>query len=79
MIYTILALGAGHAKSSFFEGRCDSVAQNYRRLAQKSIMARIIDADVQLTTLQSLCLLAMSNFLGENPLGNGYEPKLIPI
>lgn len=66
MTYSILALGMGYAKHRFFQGRTEQFAQKYRKAAQKSIMGRVLDAEVELSTLQSLCLLAFANFLGRD-------------
>jgi hypothetical protein len=68
VIFSVLALALCHSKHTFFRGRSEHLSQRYAQLAREHIMLRIAQGKVTLTTIQSLCMLALANLHGTPPL-----------
>ena len=64
-IFGILALASRYSENSFFAGRIDQMCLEYTESARGLVMLRIAQGSVQLSTIQSLCLLALANFICE--------------
>jgi hypothetical protein len=64
VIFSLLALTVRFSNREFFEGRAQELSHRYAEVARGHIMFRIAQGAVQLSTIQSLCLLALANFVG---------------
>lgn len=65
LIFSLLALAARYSSHAYFDGQSQVFAHKYGEIARGLIMFRIAQGTVKLTTIQSLCLLALANFVGE--------------
>ncbi|CAG7926862.1 unnamed protein product [Penicillium olsonii] len=65
-IFGILALASRYSENSFFAGRIDQMCLEYTESARGLVMLRIAQGNVQLSTIQSLCLLALANFISND-------------
>jgi hypothetical protein len=65
IIFGILGLALRYSSNPFVEGRVDQMCRQYTEAARGNIMLRIAQGAVQLSTIQSLCLVALANFIGE--------------
>lgn len=63
IILSLLALTLRHSNHTFFEGRSEALSEKYAQLAREYIMFRIAQGNIKLSTIQSLCMLAFTNFL----------------
>lgn len=66
-LFSLLALSLCHSKHPFFRGRSDELSQRYAQVAREHIMRRVVEGKVSLSTIQSLCMLALANFQSERP------------
>jgi len=66
VILSLLALALRYSSHAYFEGRSEKLTRKYAQLAREHVMFRIAHGNVQLPTLQSLCMLALANFLCES-------------
>lgn len=64
IIFSLLALSLCHSSHSYFRGRSDELSQKYAQLAREHIMLRMVQGKVSISTVQSLCMLALANFQG---------------
>jgi hypothetical protein len=63
--FGVLGLALRYSSNPFVEGRVDKMCRQYSEAARGSIMLQIAQGSVQISTIQSLCLVALSNFIGE--------------
>ncbi|KAJ9199138.1 transcriptional regulator family: Fungal Specific TF [Paecilomyces variotii] len=63
LIFSLLALAARYSSHAYFDGQSQVFAHKYGEIARGLIMFRIAQGTVKLTTIQSLCLLALANFV----------------
>lgn len=63
-LFSLLALSLCHSSHPFFRGRSDELIQTYAQAAREFIMRRIVEGEVSLSTMQSLCMLALANLQG---------------
>ncbi|KAJ6172868.1 hypothetical protein N7485_005680 [Penicillium canescens] len=66
IIFGILGLALRYSSNPFVEGRVDQMCRQYTEAARGNIMLRIAQGAVQLSTIQSLCLVALANFIGDD-------------
>jgi hypothetical protein len=66
VILSLLALSLRYSSHAFFEGRSEKLTRRYAQLAREHVMFRIAQGNVTLSTIQSLCMLALANFLCES-------------
>ncbi|RFU26534.1 hypothetical protein B7463_g9796, partial [Scytalidium lignicola] len=66
IIFSLLALAVRYSNAPFFECRSQDFSQKYSEIARGHIMLRIAQGTVQLSTIQSLCLLAFANFVARD-------------
>lgn len=66
IIFGILALALRYSDNPFFDGRTQKMCLEYAESARGLVMLRIAQGTVQLSTIQSLCLLALANFIGDS-------------
>lgn len=64
-LFSLLALSLCHSRHPFFRGRSDELSQQYAQAARERIMWRIVEGKVLLSTIQSLCMLALANLQGQ--------------
>lgn len=64
-MFSLLALAVRYSSHAYFEGEYQISSQKYCEISRGLIMFRIAQGTVQLATIQSLCLLALANFVGE--------------
>lgn len=62
---SMLSLSLRHSKNPFLEGRIDRLCRDYAEAARSSIMLRIAQGGVDLSTIQSLCLVSLAEYIGE--------------
>lgn len=66
LVFSLLALTARFSPATYFETRSrKDLARRYSEIARGHIMFRIAQGAVQMSTIQSLCLLAFVNFTGK--------------
>lgn len=65
VIFSILALAMRFSTRPPFDRKRDQICRKYAESARGYIMLRIARGEVQLPTIQSLCLLALANFVGK--------------
>ncbi|KAL1964457.1 hypothetical protein VTN77DRAFT_6883 [Rasamsonia byssochlamydoides] len=66
VIFAILALTVRFSNRPFFKGQSEQLAQRYAEASRGLIIAKIAQGTVQLSTIQSLCLLAFANFVAKD-------------
>lgn len=66
VILAILALALRFSKQRRFAERMDLICDKYAESARNHITLQIARGEVQLSTIQSLCLLALANFVGKH-------------
>lgn len=64
-LFSLLALSVCHSRHRFFRGRSDELSQTYAQAAREHIMRRVAEGQVSLSTIQSLCMLALANLQGQ--------------
>lgn len=64
-LFALLALALCHSKHPFFQGRADELSQTYAQSARELIMQRVAKSEASLSTIQSLCMLALANLQGK--------------
>jgi hypothetical protein len=65
LVFSLLALTVRFSATTYVGTRSHKdLAQRYREVARGHIMFRIAQGTVQMSTIQSLCLLAFANFTG---------------
>lgn len=72
VILGVLTLSLRYSKNSFFEGQADRICKEYAEAARVRIMDQIVKGKIKLSTIQSLCLLAMGNMLGKSTVCKFY-------
>lgn len=66
LTFALLALTMRFSTTTYFENRAHKgLSQRYGEVARGHIMFRIAQGTVQMSTIQSLCLLAFANFTGK--------------
>ncbi|KAF4444174.1 hypothetical protein F53441_11232 [Fusarium austroafricanum] len=66
-LLSILSLASCHSKHPFFQGRMAELSQGYAQAAREKILQRMGEGKVSLSTIQSLCILALANMQANNP------------
>lgn len=62
VLFSILALALRFSTDEAILRDCDELCRNYAEAARRLVMARISDGPIELSTLQSLCLLSLVDF-----------------
>lgn len=68
VIFGVLSLALRYSSSSFLEGRVDQLCRHYAEAARSYAMLRVAQGSVNLSTLQSLCLVALAEYICEYAL-----------
>ncbi|KAJ5167388.1 uncharacterized protein N7482_006169 [Penicillium canariense] len=66
VIYGILSLALRFSDNHFLEGRVDQICRQYAEAAQSLISFRIARGAVHLSTMQSLCLIALAEYISND-------------
>jgi hypothetical protein len=67
VVFGILSLALCYSKNPFLQGRTDRMCRQYAEAARSYAMFRVAQGTVNLSTMQSLCLIALAEYIGENP------------
>jgi hypothetical protein len=67
VVFGILSLALRYSNNPALEGRVDQLCRQYAETARSYAMLRVGQGKVNLSTLQSFCLIAMAEYIGENP------------
>lgn len=62
VILSLLSLSLHYSSHAFFEGRSTILTRKYAQLGREHVMTRIAQGNVELSTIQSLCMLALASF-----------------
>lgn len=65
VIFGILSLALRYSDNIFVEGRKDQICRKYAEAAASYSMLRIAQGSVDLSTMQSLCLIALAEYISE--------------
>lgn len=65
VIFGILSLALRYSNNPFVEGRKDQICRKYAEAAASYSMLRITQGTVDLSTMQSLCLIALAEYISE--------------
>ena len=65
VILSMLSLALRYSNNILLDGRIDQICRQYVDSACSSVMLRISQGSVDLSTLQSLCLIALAEYTGE--------------
>lgn len=65
LLFSLLSLAARYSSHAYFDGQHQIFAHKYGEIARGLVMFRIAQGTVTLPTIQSLCLLALANFVGQ--------------
>jgi len=86
VIFGILSLSLLYSDSLAREGRTDQMCRQYAEAARSYAMLRITQGKVNLSTLQSFCLIAMAEYIGKDiyqsgqyPFANSISQQMTPI
>lgn len=63
VVFGILTLALRYSDNPFLEGRTDQMCRQYAEAARSLIMFRISQGTVDLSTMQSLCLIALAQYI----------------
>ena len=66
VIFGILCLALRYSSNPFLEGRTDKLCRHYAEAARSYAMFRISQGTVDLSTIQTFCLIALAEYIGEN-------------
>lgn len=65
VIFGILALALRYSNNDFLHGRTDQLCRRYAEAACSLVMLRITQGTVDLSTMQSLCLIALAEYISK--------------
>lgn len=69
VIFGILSLSLCYSEKPALEGRTNQMCRQYAEAARSYAMLRIAQGKVNLSTLQSFCLIAMAEYIGKGNSG----------
>jgi hypothetical protein len=64
IILPLLALTLPYSSQDRFQGRTEELSRHYSKLGRDHILEQISLGNVQISTMQGLCMLAFANFIG---------------
>lgn len=64
VVFGILTLALRYSDNPFLAGQTDQICRQYSEAARGLIMLRISEGKVDISTLQSLCLIALAQYIG---------------
>lgn len=65
VLFGILSLALRYSDNPSLDGKIDQMCREYAEKARNLIMLRISQGTVNLSTMQSLCLIALSQYIGK--------------
>lgn len=65
IIFGILSLSLRYSTNPLLKGRIDQMCRQYAEAARSYAMLRITQGTVNLSTIQSFCLFALAEYIGE--------------
>lgn len=65
VIFGILSLALRYSENPSLEGQIDQMSRQYAENARNLIMLRISQGTVNISTMQSLCLIALAQYIGK--------------
>jgi hypothetical protein len=65
VVFGMLSLALRYSSNPFLEGRIDQMCRQYAEAARGYAMFRVAQGTVNLSTIQSLCLIALAEYIGE--------------
>lgn len=77
VILSMLSLALRYSNNILLDGRIDQICRQYVDSACSSVMLRISQGSVDLSTLQSLCLIALAEYTGKST--NFHFARNVPI
>jgi hypothetical protein len=66
VIFGISSLALRYSRSHILDGQVDQQCRQYAEAAQSLISLRIARGKVNLSTMQSLCLIALAEYIGQS-------------
>jgi hypothetical protein len=66
VIFGVLSLALRYSNNPLLEGRVDQMCRQYAEAARSYAMLRVTHGTVNLSTLQSFCLIALAEYTGED-------------
>lgn len=74
VLFGILSLALRYSDNPSLDGQIDQMCREYAEKARNLIMLRISQGTVNLATMQSLCLIALSQYIGKTQLDLAIAP-----
>jgi hypothetical protein len=68
ILFSILALTIRFSDDPFFRDNLGELTERYSETARTMVLQRVSDGPIELSTLQSLCLLSLVDFTSESPV-----------
>jgi hypothetical protein len=65
VVFSILSLALRYSNNPYLDGRTDHVCRQYAEAARSYAMFRVSQGTVNLSTIQSFCLIALAEYIGE--------------
>lgn len=66
VVFGILSLALCYSKNPLLQGRTERMCRQYAEAARSYAMFRVAQGTVNLSTMQSLCLIALAEYIGES-------------
>ncbi|KAJ5630954.1 uncharacterized protein N7484_011054 [Penicillium longicatenatum] len=66
VIFGILSLALRYSNNPFLEGRTDQMCRHYAEAARSYVMFRIAQGTVDLSTIKSLCLITLAEYIAND-------------
>jgi hypothetical protein len=66
VIFGTLSLALRYSNNPLLEGRTDQMCRHYAEAARSYVMFRIAQGTVDLSTIKSLCLITLAEYIGRN-------------
>ena len=63
-LLALMAISVPYLSSTQLQGPREEWSRHYAQLAREKVMLRVAQGNVDLSTIQSLCMLAYANFIG---------------
>ena len=64
VVFGILSLALRYSRNPFLDGRTDQMCRQYAEAARSYAMLRVAQGTVNLSTIQSFCLIALAEYIG---------------
>lgn len=64
VVFGVLSLALRYSSNPFLDGRTDQMCRQYAEAARSYAMLRVAQGTVNLSTIQSFCLIALAEYIG---------------